>query len=98
MIDLWGGQRTDERSNRRLAGDPRPHGAEDARDDGSAPWIRDRASDRTDERRRAETERGDRLRVADATAATRLDFSKLGRLGEQSEGQVLRHQQVRSPS
>ena len=91
-VFLCCGQRRDARRGEdgRAAGHPRSDGAADPREHGAAARIRHRPPHRADQRRPAEVERGNRLRLAHPAPASAVDFGELGRLREQSQSQVLR--------
>src|SRR5262245_39816239 len=70
-------------------GDVGRDGLADAGDDGLTAWLRDRETDRADQRESGSVEPGDDLRLAGPASASRIDFGEVGDVREQPEGEVL---------
>src|SRR5262245_49277157 len=79
----------DERENRRLAGDARADGSQDARSPGAAARLRHRAPHRTDQRASAFNQLRHDLSGAGQARTGRLHRLGLGRVRQQSQGQIL---------
>src|ERR1035438_6579474 len=79
----------------RTVGDParhaRPDGAEDAGRHGTAARIRYRQANRAGRPGSAACQPGNHLSLPRASGEQALDFSRVGHVGEQSQGEVLFH-------
>src|SRR5262244_2714534 len=73
-----------------------PDDSENAARAGPLARVWYRAPSRAGESRRAAAERGHRVHVSAAAAAAGLDHGRVGHIGEQPQGKVLRHHRART--